>query len=77
MSAKTAIEQVKQLGLEPFDPRLTLEAFHKRLSGKRGRLKTTLTDQKFIAGIGIKIPAPESRSTPGASISMALPTIAL
>lgn len=52
ISAKTALEQLKQLGPEPFDPRLTLEAFHKRLSGKRGRLKSTLTDQKFIAGIG-------------------------
>ncbi len=52
VSAKTALEQMKQLGPEPFDPRLTLEAFRKLFSGKRGRLKTALTDQKFIAGIG-------------------------
>ncbi|MFD0670258.1 bifunctional DNA-formamidopyrimidine glycosylase/DNA-(apurinic or apyrimidinic site) lyase [Cohnella sp. GCM10027633] len=52
MTAKAALEQMKQLGPEPFDARLTPEAFRKRLSGKRGRLKSTLTDQKFIAGIG-------------------------
>jgi len=52
MTAKAALEIMKELGQEPFDPRLTLEAFRKRLSGKRGKLKTTLTDQKFLAGIG-------------------------
>lgn len=52
MTAKAALEQMKPLGPEPFDPRLTAEAFRKRLAGKRGKLKTTLTDQKFIAGIG-------------------------
>ena len=52
MTAKAALEQMKQLGPEPFDPRLTEEAFRKRLAGKRGKLKATLVDQKFIAGIG-------------------------
>lgn len=52
MTAKAALEQMKELGPEPFDSRLTPEAFHQRLMGKRGRLKTTLIDQKFIAGIG-------------------------
>ncbi|WP_373231517.1 Fpg/Nei family DNA glycosylase [Cohnella sp.] len=52
ISAKVVIEQMKELGPDPFDSRLTLEAFHNRMAGKRGRLKTTLTDQRFLAGIG-------------------------
>jgi formamidopyrimidine-DNA glycosylase len=52
ISAKLVIEQMKELGPDPFDSRLTLEAFHNRISGKRGKLKTTLTDQRFLAGIG-------------------------
>lgn len=52
ITAKAAIEQMKELGPDPYDSRLTLEAFQKRLSGKKGKLKTTLTDQRFLAGIG-------------------------
>ncbi|MCD9020997.1 Fpg/Nei family DNA glycosylase [Cohnella silvisoli] len=52
ITAKAAIEQMKELGPDPFDSRLTVEAFQKRISGKKGRLKTTLTDQRFLAGIG-------------------------
>ncbi|WP_239614378.1 bifunctional DNA-formamidopyrimidine glycosylase/DNA-(apurinic or apyrimidinic site) lyase [Cohnella mopanensis] len=52
ITAKAAIEQLKELGPDPFDPRLTLEAFKKRLTSKKGKLKTTLTDQRFLAGIG-------------------------
>ncbi|MFC4304747.1 DNA-formamidopyrimidine glycosylase [Cohnella boryungensis] len=52
ITAKVALELMKELGPEPFDPRLTLEAFRKRLGSKRGKLKTTLTDQRFLAGIG-------------------------
>ncbi|KIL34753.1 formamidopyrimidine-DNA glycosylase [Cohnella kolymensis] len=52
ISAKQAAEIMRELGPDPFDPRLSEEAFHKRLAGKRGKLKTTLTDQHFIAGIG-------------------------
>ncbi|RED60297.1 DNA-formamidopyrimidine glycosylase [Cohnella lupini] len=52
MTAKAAIEELKELGPDPFDSRLTLEAFRKRLAGKRGKLKTTLTNQRFLAGIG-------------------------
>jgi len=52
ISAKTAIERMKELGPEPFDPRLTPEAFRARLRGKRSKLKTALTDQHFLAGIG-------------------------
>jgi len=52
ISAKAAIEALKDLGPDPFDARLTPELFAKRLASKKGRLKTTLTDQRFIAGIG-------------------------
>lgn len=52
ITAKAAIEQLKELGPDPFDPRLSLEAFRKRIAGKRGKLKTTLTDQRFLSGIG-------------------------
>jgi formamidopyrimidine-DNA glycosylase len=52
ITAKAAIEQMKELGPDPFDSRLTFEAFQKRISGKKGKLKTTLTDQRFLAGIG-------------------------
>ncbi|QMV44589.1 bifunctional DNA-formamidopyrimidine glycosylase/DNA-(apurinic or apyrimidinic site) lyase [Cohnella cholangitidis] len=52
ITAKAAIEELKELGPDPFDSRLTSEAFKKRLAGKKGKLKTTLTDQRFLAGIG-------------------------
>ncbi|BBI33665.1 bifunctional DNA-formamidopyrimidine glycosylase/DNA-(apurinic or apyrimidinic site) lyase [Cohnella abietis] len=52
ITAKVAIEQMKELGPDPFDSRLTLEAFRKRVAGKKGKLKTTLADQRFLAGIG-------------------------
>ncbi|MFC5403684.1 Fpg/Nei family DNA glycosylase [Cohnella soli] len=52
MTAKAAIELMKQNGPDALDSRLTLEVFAKRLAGKKGKLKTTLTDQRFVAGIG-------------------------
>ncbi|RKP56922.1 bifunctional DNA-formamidopyrimidine glycosylase/DNA-(apurinic or apyrimidinic site) lyase [Cohnella endophytica] len=52
ITAKAAIEELKELGPDALDPRLTLEAFRKRLAGKKGKLKTTLTDQRFVSGIG-------------------------
>jgi formamidopyrimidine-DNA glycosylase len=45
-------EELEKLGPEPFDPAFTLEKFLSMVKGKRGMLKTTLLDQKFIAGIG-------------------------
>lgn len=52
LSAKEAHEALKALGPDPFDPRLTAEAFRARLSARRGKLKSALTDQKLVAGIG-------------------------
>ncbi|MCI0347438.1 MAG: bifunctional DNA-formamidopyrimidine glycosylase/DNA-(apurinic or apyrimidinic site) lyase, partial [Chloroflexi bacterium] len=39
-------------GPEPLDPAFTVAAFRRRIRGRRGRLKSLLTDQAFIAGIG-------------------------
>ena len=39
-------------GPEPLDPGFTLAAFRRRLRGRRGRLKSLLTDQAFLAGVG-------------------------
>lgn len=45
-------KHVKGLGADAFSEQLTPELFIKRLQRKRSPLKTVLTDQKFIAGIG-------------------------
>jgi formamidopyrimidine-DNA glycosylase len=52
LSAKTVNEQLKDLGPDPFDPRLTSEVFRKRLSARRGKLKPAMTDQRLVSGIG-------------------------
>ena len=39
-------------GPEPLDPAFTLRAFRARLRRRRGRLKPTITDQAFLAGVG-------------------------
>ena len=43
---------VFDLGPEPLDPSFTLKQFRAHLGGRRGRLKTLLTDQTLLAGIG-------------------------
>jgi len=40
------------LGPEPLDAGFTLPRFRAHIAGRRGRLKTLLTDQAFLAGIG-------------------------
>lgn len=40
------------LGPEPLDPRLTVEALHQRLQGRRLPVKAFLLDQKSLAGVG-------------------------
>jgi formamidopyrimidine-DNA glycosylase len=52
LSAKAVQERLKELGPEPFDPRLTPDAFAAMLRRKRGRLKPAMVDQHWIAGIG-------------------------
>jgi formamidopyrimidine-DNA glycosylase len=39
-------------GPEPLEPAFTLSAFRHRLRARRGRLKSLLLDQAFIAGVG-------------------------
>ena len=43
---------VFELGPEPLDPTFTLARFREHMAGRRARLKTLLTDQTFLAGIG-------------------------
>lgn len=45
-------KKLNELGPEPLEPDFSEEQFCKRISDKRGLLKTTLVDQHFIAGIG-------------------------
>jgi formamidopyrimidine-DNA glycosylase len=52
LTAKQVHEQLQSLGPDPFDPRLTPEQFHARLTKGRIRLKSALIAQDRIAGIG-------------------------
>ncbi|WIV17828.1 DNA-formamidopyrimidine glycosylase family protein [Paenibacillus polygoni] len=52
LSAKETDELMSDLGPEPLDYRFTLEKFKERLKGRRGTIKTTLVNQRVIAGIG-------------------------
>jgi formamidopyrimidine-DNA glycosylase len=45
-------ELFEAYGPEPLDAAFTLRAFRKRLRSRRGRLKTTIMDQSFLAGVG-------------------------
>ncbi|MCV9886155.1 DNA-formamidopyrimidine glycosylase [Metabacillus halosaccharovorans] len=45
-------QEFLDLGPEPLDPGFQLSKFDERLKKKRGTLKSTLVNQKFIAGIG-------------------------
>ncbi|MDL4839646.1 DNA-formamidopyrimidine glycosylase [Aquibacillus rhizosphaerae] len=45
-------KELLDLGPEPLDSSFTIDAFQQIISNKRGRIKTTLIDQKFLAGIG-------------------------
>ncbi|GHH99353.1 Fpg/Nei family DNA glycosylase [Neobacillus kokaensis] len=51
-SLKEAEQKLEHLGPEPLAPEFTQQQFLQRISSKHGRLKTTLLDQEFIAGIG-------------------------
>jgi formamidopyrimidine-DNA glycosylase len=44
--------QISKLGPEPLDAAFTVEKLAEMLKNKRGRLKSYLLDQSFIAGIG-------------------------
>ncbi|KHF41392.1 bifunctional DNA-formamidopyrimidine glycosylase/DNA-(apurinic or apyrimidinic site) lyase [Halalkalibacter okhensis] len=52
LTAEQLEETLSDLGPEPLAPSLTVETFLERMDKKRGALKTSLVNQKFIAGIG-------------------------
>jgi formamidopyrimidine-DNA glycosylase len=52
LPAKTAMETLRELGPEPFDPHLDEQGFARLFQNRRGALKPVLTDQRVIAGIG-------------------------
>jgi len=52
LAADEAGELFGQHGPEPLDEDFTLRAFRTRMRARRGRLKSILTDQSFIAGVG-------------------------
>ncbi|MEC1524848.1 bifunctional DNA-formamidopyrimidine glycosylase/DNA-(apurinic or apyrimidinic site) lyase [Neobacillus niacini] len=45
-------KELSPLGPEPLDPPFTAQAFLKLLGDRRGKIKSKLLDQEFIAGIG-------------------------
>jgi len=45
-------KEFQKIGPDALDPKLSLALFQKRLSAKKGRVKTVLMDQQVIAGIG-------------------------
>ncbi|WML40040.1 bifunctional DNA-formamidopyrimidine glycosylase/DNA-(apurinic or apyrimidinic site) lyase [Neobacillus sp. OS1-2] len=45
-------KKLSDLGPEPLEMTFTLSEFLKRMSAKHGKLKTTMLNQEFIAGIG-------------------------
>ncbi|WP_449536581.1 bifunctional DNA-formamidopyrimidine glycosylase/DNA-(apurinic or apyrimidinic site) lyase [Ferdinandcohnia sp. Marseille-Q9671] len=52
LTPKEIDDEFSDLGPEPLQPDFTPQQFEKLIENKRGRLKTTLVDQHFIAGIG-------------------------
>ena len=48
----TKHKQLSKLGPEPLDENFTLKKLSEMLKGKRGRIKSYLLNQSFIAGIG-------------------------
>ncbi|MEH7382113.1 DNA-formamidopyrimidine glycosylase family protein [Bacillus sp. JJ1533] len=52
LTAKEIEEEFADLGPEPIDPTFTFESFQQLAEKKKGKLKSTLVDQQFIAGIG-------------------------
>lgn len=46
------LPEMQALGPEPLDPQFTLARFRSLCAGRRGRLKSLLTNPAFIAGIG-------------------------
>jgi formamidopyrimidine-DNA glycosylase len=52
LGADEARELFADFGPEPLDPDFTIRDFRRRLRARKGRLKTLLLNQEFLAGIG-------------------------
>jgi formamidopyrimidine-DNA glycosylase len=52
LGSEDGTELFEKHGPEPLDPAFTLGEFRQRLRRRRGRLKPTITDQSFLAGVG-------------------------
>ncbi|MEH7237567.1 bifunctional DNA-formamidopyrimidine glycosylase/DNA-(apurinic or apyrimidinic site) lyase [Bacillus sp. JJ1562] len=52
LTPKEIEEELTNLGPEPLEPSFTIQAFQKLAENKKGKIKTALLDQQFIAGIG-------------------------
>lgn len=52
LSTEQMEEELKDIGPEPLDLNFSLNQFQTMMKNKRGKLKTALLDQEFIAGIG-------------------------
>jgi formamidopyrimidine-DNA glycosylase len=52
LNANEIEQELADLGPEPLDPSFTEQQFLNTLTKRRGMLKTTLVNQKFISGIG-------------------------
>lgn len=52
LTKQETVDKLQKLGSEPLDPQFTFLRFQQMLSKKSGMLKTALTDQDFISGIG-------------------------
>ena len=46
------LEDIKDIGIDPFDKNFTLLNLSEIIRDKRGKIKTVLMDQSFVAGIG-------------------------
>ncbi|MFH0803950.1 MAG: bifunctional DNA-formamidopyrimidine glycosylase/DNA-(apurinic or apyrimidinic site) lyase [Candidatus Tagabacteria bacterium] len=46
------LDDIKNLGPDPFDKNFTLQKFSKIIKNKKGKIKTVLMDQSLISGIG-------------------------
>lgn len=52
LSEEQVTEELEDLGPEPLDINFSLDSFLKRISRKRGKLKSALLDQTFLSGVG-------------------------
>lgn len=52
LSQEMVDQEFQDIGFEPLNPNFSLDSFRDMMNKKRGKLKSTLLNQEFIAGIG-------------------------